>query len=65
MNSYDKFVIKDYTIYNLYDCIYDDYHIKKRFIVKAFQRRYRPELINGKIDRELCYIAKKISNSLA
>ena len=39
--------------------------IRKRFIVKAFQRRYRPELINGKIDRELCYIAKKISNSLA
>jgi len=37
---------------------------KKHFIVKAFQRRYRPELINGKIDRELCYIAKKISNSL-
>ena len=36
----------------------------KHFIVKAFQRRYRPELINGKIDRELCYIAKKISNSL-
>jgi len=38
--------------------------IKKRFVVKAFQRRYRPELINGKIDRELCYIARKISNSL-
>jgi len=37
---------------------------KKRFVVEAFQRRYRPELINGKIDRELCYIAKKISNSL-
>ena len=32
MNSYDKFVVREYTIYNLYDCIYDDNHIKKRFI---------------------------------
>ena len=23
---------------------------KKTFIIKAFQRRFRPELINGKID---------------
>tara|TARA_B100000963_G_scaffold72227_1_gene60360 strand:+ start:1542 stop:2294 length:753 start_codon:yes stop_codon:yes gene_type:complete len=33
----------------------------KNFIVKAFQRRFRQELVNGKIDKE-CFI---ISNNLA
>ena len=30
------------------------------FIIKAFQRRYRPELINGKIDEECLLISKDI-----
>ena len=30
-------------------------------LIKAFQRRYRPELINGKIDKECLLIVKKIS----
>jgi len=30
-------------------------------LIKAFQRRYRPELINGKIDKECILIVKKIS----
>ncbi len=35
--------------------------IKKKFLLEAFQRRFRPELVNGKIDRECLIIAKKIS----
>jgi len=31
-------------------------------LVKAFQRRFRPEIINGKIDRENLVIAQKIGN---
>ena len=31
-------------------------------LVKAFQRRFRPEIINGKIDRENLTIAQKIGN---
>ena len=30
-------------------------------LIKSFQRRFRPELINGKIDRECYIIAEKIS----
>ena len=30
-------------------------------LIKNFQRRYRPELIDGKIDKECLIIAKKIS----
>tara|TARA_Y100000590_G_scaffold48014_1_gene50895 strand:- start:126 stop:848 length:723 start_codon:yes stop_codon:yes gene_type:complete len=30
-------------------------------LIKSFQRRYRPELINGEIDKECLIIAKKIS----
>tara|TARA_B110001454_G_C12692713_1_gene422957 strand:+ start:857 stop:1591 length:735 start_codon:yes stop_codon:yes gene_type:complete len=32
------------------------------FTVKAFQRRFRPELINGKIDQECQIIAQKLVN---
>ena len=31
-------------------------------LMKAFQRRFRPELINGKIDKECLVIVNKISN---
>jgi len=31
-------------------------------LIKAFQRRFRPELINGKIDKECLVIVNKISN---
>ena len=31
-----------------------------RFIIKAFQRRFRPELINGLIDQECLLISKKL-----
>ena len=35
---------------------------KKIFkLIKSFQRRFRPELVNGKIDKECFVIAKKLS----
>jgi len=37
---------------------------KKINLIKAFQRRYRPKLINGKIDKENLLIACKINNSI-
>ena len=38
---------------------------KKAFIVKAFQRRYRQELINGKIDRECLLISQNIIRNIS
>ena len=31
-----------------------------RLLIKAFQRRFRPELINGKIDQECLLIINKL-----
>ena len=31
------------------------------FIIKAFQRRFRPELVNGKIDQECLLISKNLT----
>ena len=36
----------------------DKYHI---FVVKAFQRRFRPKLINGKIDQECLLISQNLT----
>ncbi len=36
-------------------------NLKMAKLIKAFQRRYRPEIINGLIDRESLIIAEKIS----
>ena len=30
------------------------------FIIKAFQRRFRPELVDGKIDQECLLISQKL-----
>jgi len=37
------------------------FYKKKKLLIKAFQRRYRPELINGKLDVETLIIAQKLS----
>ena len=37
--------------------------IEKVNLIKAFQRRFRPELINGKIDKECFLVAKKLSKN--
>ena len=34
----------------------------KSYIVKAFQRRFRQELINGKIDKECLIISENLAN---
>ena len=34
----------------------------KNYIVKAFQRRFRQELINGKIDKECLIISQNLAN---
>ena len=41
--------------------------LKNRFkfnklLIKSFQRRFRPELINGKIDQECLLIINKLAN---
>jgi N-acetyl-anhydromuramyl-L-alanine amidase AmpD len=33
-----------------------------KMLIKAFQRRFRPELINGNIDKECLLIMNKIAN---
>ena len=38
-------------------------NIEKINLIKAFQRRFRPELIDGKIDEECFLIAKKLSKN--
>ena len=34
---------------------------QKKMLIKSFQRRFRQELIDGKIDKECLFIAKKLS----
>jgi N-acetylmuramoyl-L-alanine amidase len=34
------------------------------FVIKAFQRRYRQELINGKIDKECLFISENLLKDL-
>ena len=36
---------------------------KDRLIIKAFQRRFRQDLVNGKIDKECFLISKSLINS--
>ena len=38
-----------------------DIQKNEKFLIKAFQRRFRQELINGKIDKECLIIAEKMS----
>tara|TARA_B100000965_G_C19579230_1_gene752759 strand:- start:130 stop:867 length:738 start_codon:yes stop_codon:yes gene_type:complete len=35
----------------------------KKLLIIAFQRRFRPELINGKVDKECLIIANKLANN--
>ena len=34
---------------------------QQKFIIKAFQRRYRQELISGKIDKECLLISQNLT----
>ena len=44
-----------------YDINYSN-RIQLKKIIKIFQMRYRPELVNGKLDLECYYIAKSLNN---
>ena len=41
----------------------NDYRKNQIFLIKAFQRRFRQELINGKIDKECLLISKNLIKS--
>ena len=46
---------------NLRKIGYSNY--KDKFLIKAFQRRFRQDLIDGKIDKECFLISKNLLNS--
>lgn len=48
---------------NLYKFGYPKINQNKLFLIKAFQRRFRQSLINGKIDKECFIISKSLTKS--
>ena len=48
---------------NIVDIVEKNTKIKKINLTKAFQRRFRQKLINGKIDQECLLISKNLVNS--
>ena len=48
---------------NLYKIGYSKMNKNKLFIIKAFQRRFRQSLINGKVDKECFIISKSLTKS--
>ena len=54
---------EDHFIKNLHRIGYSCKKKNRYFIIKAFQRRFRQSLINGKIDKECFLISKNITKS--
>ena len=56
---------KDENIFfkNLYKFGYSKMNKNKLFLIKAFQRRFRQSLINGKVDKECFIISKSLTKS--
>ena len=48
---------------NLYKFGYSKMNKNKFFLIKAFQRRFRQSLINGKVDKECFIISKSLTKS--
>ena len=48
---------------NLTKIGYSNFENRKIFLIEAFQRRFRQELINGKIDKECLLISKNLIKS--
>ena len=48
---------------NLTKIGYSNFEYRKIFLIEAFQRRFRQELINGKIDKECLLISKNLLKS--
>jgi N-acetylmuramoyl-L-alanine amidase len=62
-NRMKKTPIKDEKIFykNLFKIGYSKKILNKKTLVSAFQRRYRQDLINGKIDQECLLISKNLA----
>jgi len=60
-----KINTREETIFynNLYKFGYPKINQNKLFLIKAFQRRFRQSLINGKIDKECFIIIKNLTKS--
>ena len=60
-----KISSREETIFynNLYKFGYPKINKNKLFLIKAFQRRFRQSLINGKIDKECFIISKSLTKS--
>ena len=65
MNKYDEnnFLKNLYKIGYL-KLLYKNKNKNIKLLAKAFQRRYRQNLINGKIDQECLLISKNLANNL-
>ena len=48
---------------NLTKIGYSNFEYRKIFLIEAFQRRFRQELINGKVDKECLLISKNLIKS--
>jgi N-acetylmuramoyl-L-alanine amidase len=59
LNSKDK----NMFFKNLYKFGYSKMNKNKLFLIKAFQRRFRQSLINGKVDKECFIISKSLTKS--
>ncbi len=59
LNSKDEIIF----FKNLYKFGYSKMNKNKSFLIKAFQRRFRQSLINGKVDKECFIISKSLTKS--
>ena len=59
LNSEDEVIFFE----NLHKFGYSKIHKNKLFLIKAFQRRFRQSLINGKVDKECFIISKSLTKS--
>ena len=69
INQHKKNTIKNFFFKNLHKIGYRYFNLKKRkktdfLIVKAFQRRYRQQVINGKVDKECILISENLAKKL-
>ena len=61
-NDENKFLKNLYKI-GYFRLLPKDIHKNKKLLTKAFQRRFRQELINGIIDKECLFISKNLTKS--
>ena len=66
-NRFQKINLKEEKIFfkNLFKIGYTKKVLNKKTLVSAFQRKFRQELINGKIDQECLLISQNLANKLS